>query len=61
MYYDAVKKSKVIVFYDYYTDGPDTSKVGCNQVVDALEFELLPIKDPVSGGGFTQLVVIRND
>lgn len=63
--YERVKNSKVIVLDDYYTsDGvscPDTSKYGCNKLLSRLtiSFDILPAKDPVKGGGFTQLVVIK--
>ena len=57
--YSCVALSKVVVLDDYYTDGPDTSKYGCNQLVNKLEgVAIMPTKDPVKGGGFTQLVVI---
>lgn len=57
--YEAVKSSKVVVFDDYYTEGPDIDRVGCNKVLEGLDFELLPEKDAVSGGGYTQLAVVR--
>lgn len=64
--YDRMKNSKVIVLDDYYTsDGqncPDTSKYGCNKLLSDLSipFDILPVKDPVKGGGFTQLVLVMN-
>lgn len=63
--YERVKNSKVVVLDDYYTtDGercPDTGKYGCNQLLSGLQksFDILPTKDPVKGGGYTQLVVVR--
>jgi len=57
--YEAVKDSRVIVFDDYYTGGPDTEIVGCNKVVEQLNFTLVPQRDPVRGGGFTQLAVVQ--
>lgn len=60
--YEAVKTSAVIVLDDYYVDGPDINKYGCNSLVSAWidggDALVLPTKDPVKGGGFTQLVVI---
>lgn len=45
------------VFFDDYFTGPiDTTRLGCNSVVEGLRHELLPIKDPVVGGGWTQMV-----
>lgn len=71
--YDRVKSSRVIVLDDFYTvdeNGlcPDTRKYGCNNlyhnILDhcpdgtRLHVQILPAKDPVKGGGFTQLVVL---
>lgn len=62
--YARLKNCPVIVLDDYYTsDGvgcPDTSKFGCNTLLKELgrPFNILPIKDPVKGGGFTQLALI---
>lgn len=53
----------VIVLDDYYTPDeagncPDISKYGCNQLVDTLVSKfILPAKDPVKGGGYTQYVL----
>ena len=55
--YNRVANSKVVVLDDYYTDGPDTSKFGCNFLVKDT-WQILPTKDPVRGGGYTQLVVV---
>ena len=44
-----------VIFDDYYT-GIDTSKYGCNEVVKDLKHEVIPIADPVSGGGHVQMV-----
>lgn len=57
--YECVCLSKVVVLDDYYTDGPDTNKFGCNNLVYTFPHELGQIKDPVKGGGFTQLVVVE--
>lgn len=59
--YKAVKSSKVIVLDDYYTDGVDTTKYGCNKLLDNFNrtHEILPHRDPVKGGGFCQLVVVE--
>lgn len=55
----------VIVLDDYYTDMPEKrlDEVGCNRLLDEYgehnEWELLPIKDHVAGGGFVQMAVVR--
>lgn len=56
--YRAVKDSAVILFDDYYSGGIDVSAFGCNMVLDGLDHVLLPVKDPVSGGGFTQFALV---
>lgn len=61
--YEALKKSKVVIFDDYYTPDetgamPDITKVGCNEVVRNLNHIVLPSKDRVEGGGFTHLVMV---
>jgi predicted O-methyltransferase YrrM len=45
-----------IYFDDYYTGGPDIGAVGCNLIVQELRHEILPQRDPVKGGGYTQIV-----
>lgn len=59
--YNAVKDSKIVVLDDYYTGDIDITKYGCNHLVDSLqrEHEILNHKDPVKGGGFCQLVVVK--
>lgn len=60
--YEAIKGSKVIVLDDYYTDGADIIKYGCNALIKTLgkKYNILPQKDPVKGGGFCQLVLVEN-
>lgn len=70
--YEALKHCPVVLLDDYYTsgetgNGPDTTKYGCNQLVKRLSSEgkrtgvfILPTKDPVAGGGFTQYVLVLN-
>ena len=55
-----VKKEGVIVFDDYYTDVPDMDLFGANQVLQGLDYTLLPQKDPVNGGGFVQMALVVN-
>lgn len=56
-----VKKGGVIVLDDYYIDGIDVEKYGCNLPLEksGLEYKVLPIADPVAGGGATQMAVIQ--
>ena len=67
--YEALARSKCIVFDDYYTPGPkgqlpDLSKFGANAIVDELSathsVEILPVKDPCNHGAFTQLAVVTH-
>lgn len=61
----AVKKGGVIVLDDWYEDLPEQQdalgKWGCNRVLieDKVDFELLPIADPVKGGGKTKMAVVQ--
>jgi predicted O-methyltransferase YrrM len=45
-----------VFFDDYYSDGIDTSRMGCNEIVKDLKHEVLPEKDWVKGGGRVQMV-----
>lgn len=60
-----VKPGKIIIFDDYYYNMPegfDFDKFGANRVVEKIEgYKVLPSDDPVKGGGFVHLVVVRND
>jgi len=63
---NALKASKpgtVIVFDDYYEEMPDEDlcKWGANQVLaeSGRPYEVLPIADPVNGGGVTKMAVVR--
>lgn len=47
--YEAVKSSKVIVFDDYYLNGANTSKFGCNEVIKELPHTILPHADSFGG------------
>jgi predicted O-methyltransferase YrrM len=53
----------IVLFDDYYTGMPEEKldKVGCNRVVENLKHEVLPIADPVSGGGFVQIVRVYQE
>lgn len=46
------------VFFDDYYTGPqiDTARFGCNEIVRDLRHEILPVADPVMGGGSVQMV-----
>lgn len=63
--YEKLSRSKVIVLDDFYSPDdagrcPDISKYGCNRLVAGLKkgFVLLPQRDPVKGGGFTQFALV---
>lgn len=45
-----------VFFDDYFSGGIDTARIGCNEIVKDLRHDLLPFKDEVVGGGFTQIV-----
>ena len=61
--YEALKNCKAIIFDDYYVkdaDGkcPDITKVGCNFLSKIVpSAAILPVGDPVKGGGIVQLVL----
>jgi len=55
----AMKKGGIVIFDDYYTGMDDLDKFGANEVIKDLDFELLPIADPVKGGGKTQMAVVQ--
>lgn len=56
--YDALKHAKVVVIDDFYSDGPDVMKFGCNILVDKVkDHVVLPQGDPVKGGGTVRMVI----
>jgi hypothetical protein len=55
--FDAVRESKLVLLDDYYTGPIDTQAFGCNAVLSGEQAYLLPKRDPVAGGGFTQFAV----
>lgn len=58
-----IKPGGLIVFDDYYVDMPDEDldKWGANRVLEemGIPFDILPITDPVVGGGGTKLAMVR--
>lgn len=56
--YEAVSHAKTIVMDDYYQGGPDTTKFGCNSIAESMETLVLPLEDPVKGGGTVRMVVM---
>jgi hypothetical protein len=52
--------SKIILLDNFYDGAIDTNLYGCNQVIEDLPHYILPIADPVTGGGTTQFVVVAN-
>lgn len=57
--FEAVRKSSVILLDDYYAGPIDTDKYGCNRVIQELPHQVLPIADPVKGGGTTQFALVH--
>lgn len=55
-----LETSRIIIHDDYYANGPDTKRYGCNSMVEQMSHFVLPQADPVKGGGTTQLVLILN-
>lgn len=55
--YDAVRGSDFVLLDDYYSGPIDTVAFGCNAVIAKERTWLLPQKDPVAGGGFTQFAL----
>ena len=58
--YEALRDSKFVLFDDYYEGGIDIEKYGCNRVVEKLNHAVLPIGDPVAGGGITKFAVVEH-
>lgn len=58
--FTAVSDSDVILLDDYYAGGIDTSAFGCNSVINAVPHHVLPVKDPVQGGGTTQFALVTH-
>lgn len=62
--FEKVKHSTIIILDDFYTadgDGkcPDISLYGCNNLVDSLpSVVLLPMKNKVKDGGWTQMAMV---
>lgn len=62
--FERVKHSNIIILDDYYTpddDGncPDIKKYGCNRLVESLgSVILLPMKNKVKTGGWTQMAML---
>lgn len=56
-----IEPGGVIVMDDWYSDEIDTEKFGCNKVLEKrmIPFAILPIADPVAGGGSVKMVVLQ--
>lgn len=62
---DHLRGAKLVVVDDFYTPDkegkcPDLTKYGCNSVLEGLNYTLLPIQDPVKGGGLVQMAMFGN-
>jgi predicted O-methyltransferase YrrM len=59
------KPGGVIVMDDYYTETEPgfTDKWGCNKILEAMgvDYEVLPLKDPLAQGGTVQMVIVRGE
>jgi predicted O-methyltransferase YrrM len=51
-----IHKDTIVLLDDYYTGAIDTTKFGCNQLVETLNHEVLPISDRVVPHGRVQMV-----
>lgn len=54
---------KNILMDDFYSPCdrglcPDIKKFGCNQLVEQMPHWVLPVKDPIAGGGLVQIVAL---
>jgi predicted O-methyltransferase YrrM len=59
---EAIKPGGMIVFDDYYTEMPDDelAQFGCQSVIEIQKYaEVLPVKDPVKGGGYVQMATLQ--
>jgi hypothetical protein len=61
--FEALKGCAVIVLDDYYLPDengimPDTSKIGCNRVLEGIPHAVVKTNDYVKGGGFVNLAVV---
>lgn len=59
--YDAVRTSDVVLLDDYYSLDIATARFGCNEVLRTVQHALLPVRDPVVGGGTTQFALVCSD
>lgn len=59
------KPGGIIVMDDYYTDTEPgfTDRFGCNKILEAcaLDYEVLPQRDPLNQGGYVQMVIVRGE
>jgi len=55
--FEAVRQSDFVLLDDYYTGPIDTAAFGCNTAIANENAWLLPARDPVAGGGYTQFVL----
>ena len=57
----AVKLNGGVIILDDWYEGIDTEEVGCNKVLQesGFDYEVLPLADPVVGGGTVKMAVVR--
>lgn len=59
--YEALKDAKVIVFDDFYLDGVDTKKFGCNEIVNKIPHTLLPMAEKQPPGIVVAMALTGTD
>lgn len=57
----AIKKGGLIILDDFYTEMPEEElkQYGCQSVLEGMEYNLLPVKDWVQGGGRVQMALLQ--
>ena len=61
--FNILRECKNILMDEFYSPCdrglcPDIEKFGCNQLVEKMPHWVLPVKDPVTGGGLVQIVAV---
>lgn len=59
--FEALAATPLIVLDDYYEGPIDIDRFGCNRVVEGVPHRIMPIADPVAGGGFVKFAVVASE